>query len=432
MKIKTIEIHNFKSYKKLHIDLDQFNVLIGPNAAGKSNFIQSLKFFRDIVNEGLDNAISLQGGISFLRNINTNSSEKNISFRIVFSPDKNFKFFNKKNNINYEFQIKEFDYSFSLHINEKSVYKVRNDKLIQLYDFFKSDDSNKSKSKNKFICSGKFTITKNSDIFKFGFQKNKSVPFTPAELRRSLFIGFEDFTIEKRLLRGSELRKSLLFETPLYFMPHIETLKRDFGRLAIYDIDTRQSKMSASIAGKADLEENAENLALVLKRILADRENKRKFLNLLNYLLPFIENLEVESILDKYLQIAVKEKYSGDKFIPGFLLSEGTIFILAIIIAMYFEDRHLVIFEEPERRIHPNLISKIIDMMKDASTSKQIILSTHNPEIVKYAGIENISFISRDKNGFSTIIKPREKEEIRTFLENEIGIEDLFVQNLLS
>jgi hypothetical protein len=71
-------------------------------------------------------------------------------------------------------------------------------------------------------------------------------------------------------------------------------------------------------------------------------------------------------------------------------------------------------------------------MMKDASTNKQIILSTHNPEIVKYAGTEYLNFVSRDSEGFSKIIKAQEIGEIRTFLENEIGIEELYVQNLLS
>jgi len=69
-------------------------------------------------------------------------------------------------------------------------------------------------------------------------------------------------------------------------------------------------------------------------------------------------------------------------------------------------------------------------MMKDASQKKQIIVTTHNPEIVKYAGLDNILLVSRDKNGFSKISRPIDKEEIRTFLEH-IGIEELYVQNLL-
>jgi len=70
-------------------------------------------------------------------------------------------------------------------------------------------------------------------------------------------------------------------------------------------------------------------------------------------------------------------------------------------------------------------------MMKDASRKKQIIVTTHNPEIVKYAGLENILLISRNNEGFSVISKPIEKEQVKIFLQNELGIDDLYVQNLL-
>jgi hypothetical protein len=51
--------------------------------------------------------------------------------------------------------------------------------------------------------------------------------------------------------------------------------------------------------------------------------------------------------------------------------------------------------------------------------------------VVKHASIENLLLISRDNEGFSIISRPADKEEVRTFLENEIGIEELYVQNLL-
>ena len=70
-------------------------------------------------------------------------------------------------------------------------------------------------------------------------------------------------------------------------------------------------------------------------------------------------------------------------------------------------------------------------MMRDASQQKQIIVTTHNPEVVKYSGLENILLVSRDREGFSTISRPNKKDEVKTFLENEIGIEELYVQNLL-
>ncbi|KLO21563.1 hypothetical protein X275_08740 [Marinitoga sp. 1197] len=48
MKIKKLKVKNFKSFNELEVELKNFNVLIGANAAGKSNFIHIFEFLRDI------------------------------------------------------------------------------------------------------------------------------------------------------------------------------------------------------------------------------------------------------------------------------------------------------------------------------------------------------------------------------------------------
>lgn len=80
--------------------------------------------------------------------------------------------------------------------------------------------------------------------------------------------------------RGKHIpEKTLLLETPYaYPLPHVEKF---FDRIAIYDIDPKLLKKGVAITGKRDLEEDAGNLALVLKNIIGDPEKKRKFSNLL-------------------------------------------------------------------------------------------------------------------------------------------------------
>jgi predicted ATPase len=70
-------------------------------------------------------------------------------------------------------------------------------------------------------------------------------------------------------------------------------------------------------------------------------------------------------------------------------------------------------------------------MMKEASEKKQVMITTHSTEVVKHAAVDDLLLISRDSEGYSIISRPGDKEEVRTFLANEIGIEDLYVQNLL-
>ena len=176
---------------------------------------------------------------------------------------------------------------------------------------------------------------------------------------------------------------------------------------------------------------DGSNLTIVLNNIMRVKEDRRRFLNLFRDLLPFIHDINMERAVDKSIFFRLYEKYAEKKGLPAFLISDGTVNIIALIIALYFQQKQVVIIEEPERNVHPYLISRVIDMFREVSKNKQVLATTHNPEMVKHADLENILFIARDDKGFSRITKPADSDEIKIFLENEMGIDDLFVQNLL-
>jgi len=201
--------------------------------------------------------------------------------------------------------------------------------------------------------------------------------------------------------------------------------------VAIYDFDPKLPKKAMPINAKAEMEEDGSNLAIVLKRIMEDESAKRNLTNLLQDLLPFVIDLEVERFIDRSLLFSVREKFVENKRVPASFISDGTINVVALIVALYFERKPIAIFEEPERNVHPHLISRIVAMMKEASQRKQVIVTTHNPEVVRNADTADIHFVARDAEGFSTIAKPAEREDVKGFLQNEIGLEELFVHNLL-
>ncbi|MGB9878322.1 MAG: AAA family ATPase, partial [bacterium] len=244
-------------------------------------------------------------------------------------------------------------------------------------------------------------------------------PEEPAQLK--------DYLISP-VLRETFLQKRLLVEFPLYRVSYY--LADIFGDTAIYDFDPKLPKRAVPIVGKTELEEDGSNLALILKNLLSKKGEREQFLNLMRNLLPFINKLDVEKFADKSLLFKLREAYFNT-YLPATLISDGTIHLTALILALYFERKPLVIIEEPERNIHPHLISKVVQMMKEASEKKQVIVTTHNPEVVRHAGLENLLLIKRDEDGFSTIFRPSDKEGVKTFLEQEIGIEELYVQDLL-
>lgn len=60
--ITRVRIENYKSIAHCDVALGRFTVLLGLNAAGKSNFLDALRFVRDALMDGPDEALAKRGG----------------------------------------------------------------------------------------------------------------------------------------------------------------------------------------------------------------------------------------------------------------------------------------------------------------------------------------------------------------------------------
>jgi predicted ATPase len=418
MPIKKIKVSNFKSFNELEVELGNLNVLIGANASGKSNFLEIFSFLKNIANHGLNNAISMQGGVEYLRNTRIGSS-KDFSLKIVYAPNRNLGATREKESRFIGETVYESVYEFTLEFKKGGRgFKVSEDKFTQKLEFFELQKQNGKTEEKEALGSGEIVFSNIGGKLNYDFNLPETVPaYDVDDILPAIFgmVGLPS--------------KALFLETPFFSL--INPFENFFGDISIYDFDPKLPKKAISITGKTELEEDGNNLAIVLKNIIEDKDKRRKFSNLIKDLLPFIDDLRVEKFADKSLIFALQEIYAQKLYLPASFISDGTINITALIIALYFERKPLIIIEEPERNIYPFLISRVVNMFEEASEKEQIIVTTHNPEIIKYANLENILLISRDKEGFSTISRPGEKETVKIFLQNEIGVEKLFAQDLL-
>jgi len=398
MRLTSIRAKNFKSFRELNISLDNLNVLIGANASGKSNFVQLFSFVRDIVESGLDNAISIQGGAQYLRNINCEeganltielSVESDLGDPIVpFVPDPGSR-------------VTRSRYRFSLAFHGGRHVSVTEDELWV-----------ERRSSGSSGNTSTFTIKREGEQCQMEGGN---------DVIRSFLLGH----LKPRAEEAN--RPMLLIESViLRSMLPLNGLKS----IATYDIDSKEPKTAVLFGGKSELEPDAHNLAIVLDRIVSDDQNRRKFLNLLRDVLPFADELDTEPLRDSSLFFNMRERFSPSPM-PASFLSDGTIDIIALIVILYFERKPFVVIEEPERNLHPSLISKLVQLFKDASRLKQIIISTHSPEIVRYVDPGQLILISRDTSGFSHADRPAGKAQVQRFLRDEISIDELYVQNLL-
>jgi len=71
MKFSHIVLENWRNFGHVHTTLQDRVFLVGPNASGKSNFLDAFRFLRDLVTPGggFEKAISNRGGVSLIRNL---------------------------------------------------------------------------------------------------------------------------------------------------------------------------------------------------------------------------------------------------------------------------------------------------------------------------------------------------------------------------
>lgn len=429
MKIKKLRLQNFKSFASLDIDLNIFSVIVGANATGKSNLISAFRFIKNIMMLGIDNAIALHGGIQNIINSRCpKGSMVTVSFEIDFSED-NAVYTIKKEKLG--LGITCLNYSFSIIPHKRGQgYSISNDELSISYKCY---ESNLSPSTRTF--EEKYTDLKTIFNTKYLRKTHKSNVVYTSKLNTTVgdkilserdidnnFDGnfFCDFVNRNK----NEL---MLYRLPILLPPNFS--EKNF--INIYDFDPKMLKHSCSISSIKELEENGSNMAAVLQHLLKSKENRKELTTLLSNALPFVSNIGIESNLDQSYSFKIGEKYSKKMYYANFL-SDGTVSVMAIIIALYFERlTEMIILEEPERNIHPMLLQKIVEMAKDVSNDKQVIFTTHNAEIIRNVSLESIIFIKRDDNGNSFAIRPSDSKAVQCFLENDLGVDDLFLQNLL-
>ncbi|MCK9630510.1 MAG: AAA family ATPase [Methanoregula sp.] len=419
MPIQQIHVENFKSFSELDVNLARFNVVIGSNAAGKSNFISIFRFLRDIASYGVVNAIAMQGGAEYLVNAQIGTT-RDLVIRVSYIPDTAMDVVETSPGAPSLLGMKacESSYEFALRFSgQADEFTITRDRLRIGCEVSSCRREGASVVEDNPIGRGEIEVSNENGAVHYAVQVPEGCPLTQDEIIPIFF-------------RNTHLPgKTLILETVFGFpLPHLD---RFFDRIAVYDIDPKLPKKGAVITGKRELESDGGNLALVLKKIIDDPEKKRKFSNLLRDTLPFVEEFSVQKFMDVSLILTLRERYAKSRDLPASSLSDGTIIIFALIIALYFEDKPFIIIEEPVGHIHPFLVARIMGMMKEASAKKQIMVTTHSAEVVKHASLDDILLISRDSGGYSVVSRPADKEEVRTFLENEIGIEELYLQNLL-
>lgn len=127
------------------------------------------------------------------------------------------------------------------------------------------------------------------------------------------------------------------------------------------------------------LESDGSNLGLVLNRLRRDPASKARLLDALRKLYNGIDDFDVQ-IEGGTVQVFFHE---GKMTIPATRLSDGTLRYLCLLAVLCDPNPPpLVCIEEPELGMHPDILPTLAELLRDASTRCQIIVTTHSDVLV--------------------------------------------------
>jgi predicted ATPase len=405
MLIQRLRVTNFRSFRELDLELSPFSVVVGANASGKTNFVQLFRFLRDVANEGFDSAIALQGGVELVRNLRLGASEPltievegGCPVRMTFTPA--------------SLSPRRYHYSLTIEFTRgRAGYRVAEERFRVWFEDAQAAQHMAALTRHR----------------------NRVDTELPSAL-------FGNTASRRKELASSKLERGQSLLQALWILPiprpkpvfaALTELGLSFRGIVAYDFDVHAMKRPARLEARSRLEESGENLAVTLRELFRSREQRRTFHRMLQQFLPGVQGVSVQVGAEKSISYSLREQHLGQQRLPSYRLSDGTVELMALIVALYFTPAQLLIIEEPDRHLHPALIGRLMNHLKETAWRRQILVTTHNPELVRHTPLESLLLVQRDREGFSQITRPSENAHVKHFLQHELGLHELFVDDLL-
>ena len=125
--------------------------------------------------------------------------------------------------------------------------------------------------------------------------------------------------------------------------------------------------------------EGGQNLGLMLNRLKLEPQAKHRFLKALRELYEGMDDFNVQ-IEGGTVQVMLEE---GGIVVPAIRLSDGTLRYLSLLaILCHPNPPPLICLEEPELGLHPDVLPGLTDLLREASTRCQLIVTTHSDVLV--------------------------------------------------
>jgi predicted ATPase len=368
-----IEAKNFRSLQRVNVTLGDLNVLVGPNEAGKSNFLDLIEFLGDSARDDLAPALEKRGGYDRVR-FRGNAAQGPISIHVKAAVTTH-----SSENAPDEYELTLWEQRIRnrperiLRRNEEFLFKRtrgRGRRIAvngQKAEFIETDEQGRLPAKRG--------------------------------ARRALYA--------EQSLRGDSLALSTLRRLPpKQGGEEVERFAELFTTFRVFNVDVararRPSRYSPMLAQNAPLTHNASNLANAIIALAGgDSDRFADYLEDARAMIPGLEAIDVEDVGTSAPIVAIRLIERGLAN-PTFLedASFGTVRVLALLALLYDPDPpDLTCIEEIDHGLHPYLFDRLVDRLREASQRTQLLVATHSPALVNRLRPHELIVVERAIDG---------------------------------
>jgi len=136
----------------------------------------------------------------------------------------------------------------------------------------------------------------------------------------------------------------------------------------------------------------------------------------------------VERPEDRHCYLVVE--YKGGLRVPSWMVSDGTLRLLALTILAYLPEMHGVyLIEEPENGIHPQAVETVYQSLSSVYDA-QVLVATHSPVLVSLAEPEHLLCFKKAPSGATNIVLGTQHPRLQDW-KREVSLGDLFASGIL-
>lgn len=384
--IKKISIVNFKAIKDcLNLPLQPFTAFIGNNGSGKSSVMEAMRTIHLCLTKNIEEAFSIWGGLDKVRNYHALQDEASVSqfgFKQKHQPI-TFWLEAELNGKQYEYQV-----SFNLSLND-DFYIVENEELH---------------------CNGQVMFTTNAI-------DNNGNSFCQLYVAAD---SAKEFTHKSNtlLLSLSDGNPHLLHEDVSAFREYVMNWQFLYMNAHEMGKPVMQNRLQKNIR----LDYDGRNIAEYILWIRAQgQEYLNSIVQKMIFVLPYIKQIQpnIQETFNREVELLLHETHDKSKPLPGWLLSSGTLRILALLSLFDTPKPPSVLFvDEIENGLDPRTIGLLLNEIRNETTAgkMQVVITTHSPYLLDLLPIESI--IATDKRiDYCKYHIPATEERLKVWIE---------------